>query len=201
MRVMEELEGLGVVTHIGSRLGEPVERAVDWVGGSIRRVLERTKSAELLLENSAGGTLGGSFEELAAILETIEWHPRVSVCLDTAHLFGAGFDIRTASGVRRMLTAFAKKVGLEKLKFFHLNDSRAELGSRLDRHENIGEGTIGPDGFRALLADRRVRSLSGVLETPGFERKGPDATNLEILRALSRPAGRRKSASRKGGAR
>jgi deoxyribonuclease-4 len=189
MRAMEELEGLGVVTHIGSPLGGEIDPAIERVGRSIEQVLERTETAVLLLENSAGGTLGRNFDELNAMLVAVDWHPRVEVCLDTAHLFGAGFDIRTAKGVRSMLDEFDKKVGLERLRLFHLNDSRAELGSRLDRHENIGEGTIGPEGFRALLNDRRVRGIGGVLETPGFDRKGPDEKNMSILRSLEKRGG------------
>jgi apurinic endonuclease APN1 len=138
----------------------------------------------VFLEGSAGATLGGSFAELRAILDAVDGHPRVGICLDTAHLFAAGWDIRTAGGVTRMLDAFDEAIGLDRLRIVHLNDSSATCGSRLDRHENIGQGAIGLKGFRAIVRERRLRGLPGIIETPGFDRAGPDRRNLEILRVL-----------------
>src|SRR3990170_4541976 len=155
------LGGLGVITHIGSRMG-------------------------LSLEAGAGGAIGGTFEELAAILDALEWHPRLGVCLDTAHLFAAGFDIRTVEGVARTLRTFDRTVGLRHLRAVHLNDSKAGLSSHLDRHENIGAGQIGAKGFRALLHHRVAERLPGFIETPGFDRRGADRKNLEILKRLRR---------------
>lgn len=196
MRAMEELDGLGVVTHIGSGRGLGPRTALRRVAAAVRQALRRTRRARLLLENSAGGTLGASFEELRAILELLEGHPRVGVCLDTAHLFAAGTDLRTRADVRAMLAGFDRTVGLDRLWLFHLNDSRSELGSRLDRHENIGKGRIGSECFRVLLGERRLAGLGGVLETPGFRGEGPDRQNMRTLRALRAAApGRRAGAS------
>lgn len=184
---VEDLEGDGVVAHIGSALGEDRESAIDRVARSVLDILERAERGTLYLENSAGTTLGADFDELRAVLELVEWHPRVAICLDTAHLFGAGFDLRTAAGVRRCLRECDRKIGLDRVRIWHLNDSKAELGSRRDRHENIGEGTIGREGFRALLGTRALAHAAGILEVPGFAGEGPDRRNLEILRELSSP--------------
>ena len=182
------LGGLGVIMHIGSRMGLSFEEAAARVAAALRVVLDHTEGAMVILENSAGagGAIGGTFEELAAILDALEWHPRLGVCLDTAHLFAAGFDIRTPEGVARVLRGFDRTVGLEHLRAVHLNDSKAALGAHLDRHQNIGTGQIGLRGFRALIHHRATRSMPGFIETPGFNRKGADRRNLEVLKRLRR---------------
>ena len=182
------LGGLGVITHIGSRMGLRWEEAIARVAAALRVVLDRTEEAMVILENAAGagGSIGGTFEELAAILQALGGHPRLGVCLDTAHLFAAGFDIRTRDGVARMFRAFHRIVGLERLRALHLNDSRAGLGTHLDRHENIGAGRIGLGGFRAVIHHPAARRLAGFIETPGFDRRGADRRNLEILKRLRR---------------
>ena len=185
---VSRLGGLGVITHIGSRMGLSWEEAAARVAAALRVVLDHTEGAMVILENSAGagGAIGGTFEELAAILDALEWHPRLGVCLDTAHLFAAGFDIRTVEGVARTLRTFDRTVGLRHLRAVHLNDSKAGLSSHLDRHENIGAGQIGAKGFRALLHHRVAERLPGFIETPGFDRRGADRKNLEILKRLRR---------------
>jgi deoxyribonuclease-4 len=139
----------------------------------------------ILLENSAGagGHLGAEFEDLAEILGRVA-DPRIGICLDTAHLYAAGWDLRTWAGVAAMVRAFDRAVGWRHVRILHLNDSKGALASHLDRHENIGEGWIGPDGFRAFMAHPRVRALPGIIETPGFDRKGPDRKNLTRLKRL-----------------
>lgn len=185
---IHRLGGLGVITHIGSRMGQPWPEAAARVVAAVRVVLESTEGAMVILENAAGagGLIGGTFEELAAILDALEWHPRVGVCLDTAHLFSSGFDIRTPEGVAGTLRAFDRIVGLRRLVAFHLNDSKSALGSHLDRHENIGRGQIGLAGFRALLHHRAARRLPGFIETPGIDRRGADRRNLDALKRLRR---------------
>ena len=190
LKEIEDLDGEGVVTHIGSPLGESRGLGIERVALSVREILQRTERATLYLENSAGTTLGCDFSELQAILEQVEHHPRVQFCLDTAHLFGAGYDLRTAAGVRRMLQECERTIGLERARVWHLNDSKAALGSRLDRHENIGEGSIGSAGFRTLLRTRALADAAGILEVPGFAGEGPDRENLEVLRALAGSSGR-----------
>jgi deoxyribonuclease-4 len=201
LRVMEAVGGLGVVTHIGSAKGADPGAALARVAAGVREALAETERAKLLLENSAGGTLGGSFAELRDLLALLDGEARVGICLDSAHLFAAGTDLRHGGGVARMLDDFDRVVGRERLWLFHLNDSRSALGSRLDRHENIGEGEIGRAGFRALLREPRLAGLGGILETPGFDQQGPDLENMRILRRLrgDRAAARRRRApNRKG---
>ncbi|MCS7235946.1 MAG: deoxyribonuclease IV [Armatimonadota bacterium] len=184
LRTVEQAGGLGVVAHLGSRHDLPVSRALKRVAGAVRRALADSDGGWVLLEGSAGRTLGATFEELRAVLDALHGHPRVGVCLDTAHLFAAGWDLRTREGVEATLAAFRDQVGLGRLKLLHLNDSRADLGSGLDRHENIGEGRIGLEGFRAWVNHPELRHLCGVIETPGFDRAGPDRANLRRLKRL-----------------
>ncbi|MDR7434438.1 MAG: deoxyribonuclease IV [Armatimonadota bacterium] len=198
MQTMERLGGLGVVTHIGSRKGASWPEAKGRVLRAIRQILEATSTTLLLLENSAGSGdhLGATFEELREIFEGLGWHPRVGICLDSAHLFAAGWDLSTPKGVEAMLEAFDETVGLDRLKLFHLNDSRAPLGSHRDRHENIGEGEIGLMGFLAIVRHPKLEGIAGIIETPGFNQTGPDRKNLSILKQL-----REGSLGREGGRR
>src|SRR5256886_11556565 len=154
--------------------------------------LDATDRAMVLVEYSvgAGGQVGGTFEELADILRAMRYHPRVGICLDSCHLFAAGWDLRTPQGVSQMLRAFDQTVGLKHLRALHLNDSKGALGSRIDRHENIGQGRIGRRGFAALVNHPKLLRLPGFIETPGFNRKGPDQKNLEILKRLRGIGGR-----------
>lgn len=184
LQVIEVLEGLGAVTHIGSRGEEPFGRLVRRVAQAVRQALQRTSRTWVLLEGSAGRTLGGTFQELGAFLDALDGDPRVGVCLDTAHLFAVGWDLRTREGVDAMLAAFDETVGIERLRLLHLNDTSVPCGSRVDRHENIGAGTIGLEGFRVLVNHPRLVHLAGIIETPGFGRQGPDRRNLRILKSL-----------------
>lgn len=186
MRGVDRLEGLGAITHLGSRGGQSWEGAVNRVTAALTVALEATDRAMILVEHSvgAGGLIGGTFEELAEILERMEHHPRVGVCLDSCHLFASGWDIRTAEGVNATLRAFDRIVGLRHLRALHLNDSKAVLGSKVDRHENIGEGQIGREGFRALLNHPKLGRLGAFIETPHFSADVPDKKNLDLLKRL-----------------
>lgn len=188
LRVVAALEGAGAVTHIGSA-AVPFPRAVARVAWAVRRALRASEGVAILLEGSAGATLGATFDELRALLDAVDGHPRVGICLDTAHLFAAGWDIRTRTGVGRMLDAFEQTIGLGRLRLLHLNDSRAPCGSRLDRHENIGQGTIGLRGFRAIVRESRLQGLPAIIETPGFDRAGLDRRNLDVLKTLRGKSG------------
>ena len=185
-RSMDRLQGLAAITHVGSRGDIPQRDALTRITAALTLALGTTARAMILLENSAGagGHIGGTFEELRDILDAMGWHRRLGVCLDSAHLFASGWDIRTPKGVDAVVRAFDRTVGLEWLRAFHLNDSKAALGSHLDRHENIGEGWIGRKGFRALVNHPQLRRLPGVIETPGFDRQGPDRRNLQVLKRL-----------------
>jgi len=182
---VERLDGLGAVTHLGSRMGAPRGVALRRIATAVRQVLNRTRHAMILLENSAGagGHVGARLDDLADVLRQVD-DPRVGICLDTAHLYAAGWDLRTPDGIREMVRAVDRVVGWPHVALLHLNDSRGALGSGLDRHENIGEGWIGLDGFRAFMAHPRVRMIPGIIETPGFDRRGPDRRNLLRLKRL-----------------
>ncbi len=184
LQVVEGAGGLGVVTHLGTCGDLPRRHAVRRVARAVLTALSASDRAQLLLEGGAGRTLGSSFRELHMVLDAAHGHPRLGVCLDTAHLFAAGWDLRSPEGVDATVAAFHEEVGLARLKVVHLNDSRAELGSGTDRHENIGEGRIGLAGFRRWVRHPKLRHLCGVIETPGFDRQGPDRANLQRLRAL-----------------
>ncbi len=201
VRGMEALGGLGAITHLGSTLGARWDECCGRVGLALRTVLKRTSTAMVLLEGSAGGTIGATFEQLREIIDAAGGSPRLGVCLDTAHLFAAGWDIRTPAGVAEMGDAFDRRVGLARLRVLHLNDSKSALGSRLDRHENIGEGRIGRGGFRAVFGHPALRELPGLIETPGFDRHGPDRRNVTVLKTLRAAAKRPLRAAGSGGAR
>ena len=172
-----------VNTHIGSHRGTGVEAGLRRIVDNVRAILaEAPDGVRLVLENSAGGgdMLGSSVEQLATILGGMgpDARPdRLGFCLDTAHLWGAGYDLRTAEGARGVVDRFERLLGLEWLAMLHVNDSRSDLGSRTDRHEHIGAGQMGVEGFRALLRDPRLGTVPFILETPGVD-EGWDAVNL-----------------------
>ncbi len=172
-----------VNTHIGSHRGLGHAAGVRRIVDSVNTILADTPpDTTLVLENSSGGgdNIGSRIEELAEILAGVapEVAPRLGFCLDTAHLWGAGYDISTADGATRTLDRFVELIGLERLLMIHLNDSRAELGSRHDRHEHVGAGRIGPVGLGTILRDPRLPAQTAVmLETPGVD-EGYDAVNM-----------------------
>jgi deoxyribonuclease IV len=195
---VEALGLLGLVIHPGCATGhsdaEAIDRIAAAVAGAIR--VRPHDRGLVILEHTAGqGTaIGWRFEHLAGILERLDGHPRVAVCLDTCHLVAAGYDLATADGYRETFEGFARLVGLDRLRVFHLNDSKRELGSRVDRHDHIGRGVVGHDGFRRVLNDRRFARVPMLIETPKTEGRKPkdtspdplDAMNLATLRRLLR---------------
>jgi deoxyribonuclease-4 len=192
----DHLGAMGIVVHVGSGKGEASrEQCLAWVTEGIARILEES-TGYFLIENTAGmgQSIGADFAEIGWIIKALGGHPRVRVCLDTAHTFAAGFDISTASGLDYVLGLFGERIGLDRLAAIHANDSKAPFASGLDRHENIGHGTLGAEAFRALLAHPAVQPLPIYLEVPGFEGKGPDLRSINTLRRL---AGRRSLASRR----
>ena len=172
-----------VNTHIGSHRGSGHAAGVRRVAENVAAILAETPaSVRLVLENSAGGgdTVGATIEELARILDGIGGDTtRLAFCLDTAHLWGAGYDVSTHGGAMSVVDEFARLIGLERLALVHLNDSRSLLGSRTDRHEHVGAGQVGPVGLRALLRDERLAAAGTafMMETPGVD-EGYDAVNL-----------------------
>lgn len=176
-----------VVLHPGAHVGGGMKKGIEKIAQNIRNVLEKFphRRTWLLLETTAGqGTsVGHRFEQLAAILDFVRDIPRVGICLDTCHVFAAGYDFRTPEDYQKIWREFDRTIGFKKLKALHLNDSKQELGSRVDRHQHIGQGKIGPEGFRLLMRDKRLAQIPMVLETP--KQDDPlkyDRMNLEKLR-------------------
>lgn len=176
-----------VNTHIGSHRGVGAEVGLRRIAESVVAVLASAPpSVRLVLECSSGGgdLLGSRIEELAAILEAVgPSADRLAFCLDTAHLWGAGYDVGTPHGAAAVVDRFEELIGLDRLPLMHLNDSRSSLGSRADRHEHVGAGQIGPVGLGALLRDNRLAGTAFIMETPGTD-EGWDAVNLRRAHAL-----------------
>ena len=181
-----EIEADGVVFHIGSHLGAGFETGLARVVPAVERVLERCNERTwLLMENSAGtgGTMGRSLDELVAIFEAVGPHERLGVCLDSCHLFASGVDVTDAPTWSALLDDLDRRIGLDRLRALHANDSKAPLGSNRDRHDNIGEGLIG-EGLGVFLAHPKLQGLPVVLEVPGADGKGPNADEIRKLREL-----------------
>ena len=197
----ERLGLASVVVHPGSHLGLGVESGLARVVAALDEVTARTAGyrVRIALENTAGagGCLGKSFVDLGAMLRRARHPERLGICIDTCHLFAAGYDIRKREHWDRALAECAREVGLRRVLAFHLNDARAGLGSGLDRHEHIGRGFLGLAPFRWLLADRRFAGVPKVLETPKEPEPFADRRNLARLRRL-RPVSATSSRPRAG---
>lgn len=181
-----------LVVHPGSATGSTPDKAIARVAGALNQIFDRHPDLQTmpLLETTAGqGTsLGRSFDELGEIIRRVEEPQRVGVCVDTCHVFAAGYDLRDPGQYGAMIEAAQRAIGLPLIRCWHLNDSRGECGSHLDRHEHIGGGRIGTAGFRNLLADPRFVGVPMILETPkGTDAAGRDwdAINLRRLRAIA----------------
>jgi deoxyribonuclease-4 len=180
----------GVIFHLGSHKGAGLEERLGQIVDSILQVLARTPADTwLVLENSAGmgGAVGSHFPELGRIVRAAA-HPRVKVCLDTQHMFAAGYDLCSRQGLEAAMEEFDREVGLERLVAVHANDSKCPLAGGIDRHENIGLGYIGREGFLNVLAHPAFRDLPFLLEVPGMDGGGPDRPNVEALKELRRLA-------------
>lgn len=174
-----------VVSHMGSHVGQGEDVGLAAVVESTRRVLDETPdSVTILMETTAGqGTaLMAKFEQLAYVFDELKAHPRLAVCLDTCHVFVAGYDIRTAESFNHTFAEFDRVIGVDKLKVIHCNDSKKGLGSRVDRHDNLGNGEIGLEAFRLLVNDSRFDNIPILLETP-TENEGHER-DLAILKSL-----------------
>ncbi len=192
---LERAEALGlrfVVIHPGSHKGSGLDAGISRIVRALDELGTRTRGyrVRIALENTAGAghTVGARFEELQAILERVREPDRLGICLDTCHLFAAGYNIRTPGGYSLTMEAMEKTLGARSVLAFHLNDAKAGLASGLDRHEHIGKGHIGLGAFRRLLNDRRFAGVPMVLETPKDD--DADIRNLRTLRRLTtRPQG------------
>ncbi len=173
-----------LVTHPGSPGDTGADTGIGRMRDALAEILERTKGfrSRILLETTAGqgATLGSRFDEMARLLEGFDL---IGVCFDTCHVFAAGYDLRTRPGYDAVLSEFDRHIGLGRLRAFHLNDSKKDLGCRVDRHEHIGRGCIGRDAFRFIMNDPRFADVPKVLETP--KENDMDPVNLAVLRKLA----------------
>ncbi|PFH45140.1 hypothetical protein AMATHDRAFT_51787 [Amanita thiersii Skay4041] len=186
-----ELLGLELYNfHPGSTVGAiSTQECISLIAECINRAHKETKFVTTVIENmaGAGNVIGSDFAHLGAIIEKVENKSRVGVCLDTCHMFAAGYDIRTSEGWQTMLKGFDEQVGLSYLRGMHLNDSKADLGSKRDRHDNIGLGFLGIRTFRHILSDDRVQGIPLILETQDFEQpKEVWGTEIQTLQQLSK---------------
>ncbi len=189
---LERCAALGIpylVVHPGSHVGSGEHAGLARVARALSEAVAASAEVQPLLEITAGqGTnLGHRFEQIAWIIEHAEAPERLGVCFDTCHALAAGYEFRDARSFQETFAAFESTIGLQRLKAFHLNDSKFGLGSRRDRHEHIGRGEVGLEAFRRIVNDRRFRDLPMVLETPKGQDLAEDRENLTLLRSLISP--------------
>ncbi len=176
----------GVVFHVGSHLGSGFEAGLERVLPALEQVLEHcSETTWLLVENTAGagGTIGRSVEELAALVDRAGHHPRLGLCLDSCHLWASGYDVTDEAALDALLDEVDETIGLDRLRALHVNDSATPLGSNRDRHANMLEGLMG-EGLAVFLGNKRLQGLPAVLEVAGTEGRGPDAAEVQKLRKL-----------------
>jgi deoxyribonuclease IV len=187
LRAGDALGAVGVVLHPGSALKSDAKAAVKRAARVIAEALKESERCPLHLENTAGagGTLGRTFEELAALIDGAGGGKRLGACLDSCHLFASGYDVRTADKLGEVVDEFDRIIGLKRLGSLHVNDSMTGLGSNRDRHANLGDGEIGSRGCGAFLSEPRFEGLPCVFEGPGAAGKAvekPDVDNMYKLR-------------------
>ena len=186
MEVASAIEADGVIFHVGSHLGAGLEAGLERVVPAMTQLLELcTDATWLVMENSAGagGTIGRSIGELAAIFERLSGHPRLGVCLDSCHLYVSGVDVTDAAAFDSLLDEVDESIGLDRLRALHVNDSATPLGSNRDRHANIGEGLLG-ERLGVFLGNPRLQGLPAVLEVAGPDNKGPDANEVRKAKEI-----------------
>ena len=186
LRVGDAIGAHAVIVHPGSAKAGPVSPAIERAGQLFAAALADSERCPLHLENTAGtgGTLGRSFDELAALIEAGGGDRRLGLCLDSCHLFASGYEIRTPAALAGVLDDCERALGTRRLGSLHLNDSQTPLGANRDRHANIGDGELGLDGARAFVNEPRFAELPCVLETPGPDRTGPTAEEVALVVSL-----------------
>jgi deoxyribonuclease-4 len=175
-----------VVFHVGSHLGAGLEAGLERVAPGLAEALGHcTDTTWLCMEDTAGagGTIGRSLEELAALYEAVDAHPRLGICLDSCHLYASGYDVTDPGELDRTLEELDSRIGLDRLRCLHVNDSKTPLGSNRDRHDNIGDGLMG-EKLGVFVGHPKLQGLPAVMEVPGREGKGPDADQVRKLREL-----------------
>jgi len=189
-----KLGALGVIFHPASHRGQGFAAVVDRFAGSVCKILDNEPGNSLLmLETSAGSGdhIGSKFEELGTLIRAIG-DDRVAVCLDTQHVWAAGYDITSVDALNATIEEFDREIGLSLLKSVHANDSMRELGSSVDRHENIGDGLIGIEGFETLMSHEVFQNVPFYLEVPGTGKSGPDKPNVDRLKSIRANVGARR---------
>lgn len=187
LHLASKMKIMGSIVHLGSYKGDKTFQKESGLIKNIHDILAQTpKDTHFIIENAGTRKIGRKIEEIAEIIKSTgkEYRPRMKVCLDTCHLFAAGYDFTTKEKLDKFLQKFDKLIGLDSLAVIHLNDSKDDFGALRDRHDNIGDGKIGLDAFRCLLNHLDLKHLPFIIETPGFEGQGPDRKNLEILKSL-----------------
>ena len=189
-----------VVFHVGSHQGAGFEAGLERVVPALAQALERCSDTTwLCMENTAGtgDTIGRSLDELAALYEALDRHPRLGVCLDSCHLFASGYDVTDAEELDRVVKGLDRLIGLDRLRCLHVNDSKTPLGSNRDRHDNIGDGLMGSK-LAVFLGHPKLQGLPALLEVPGTDGHGPDLDQMKKLRTLykraTKPGSRRRPA-------
>jgi len=191
MTLASSIGATGVIVHPGSHGGAGYESVLPQTVEAIKAVLDASPDGPYLaIENMAGmgQHIGARFEELGGIMEAVD-HPRLKICLDTQHSFAAGYDLTTGGGIEDMLGQLDAGPGSANVVAIHANDSKRPCGSGVDRHDNIGDGFIGEDGFAVFMGHPAFRDVPFLLEVPGFEGKGPDLQNVEILKKIRQQVG------------
>jgi deoxyribonuclease IV len=188
LRIGDGIGAAGVVLHAGARKGEPYGPSVRRAGKVIGEALENSNRCPILLENTAGtqGPLGRNFDELAELIDAAGAGKRLGACLDCCHLLASGFEIRSPGALADVVDDFDAKVGLERLRCIHVNDSKVPLGSNRDHHANLGEGELGRGGLRVFLSDPAFEDLPALIETPGPDGRGPDRNEVRTAKRLRR---------------
>jgi deoxyribonuclease IV len=175
-----------VIFHVGSHLGAGFEVGLERTTAALTQILERCDGDTwLLMENSAGSgaTIGRSLEELAVLMERLDHHPRLGICLDSCHLYASGYEVTDPAAVDELVSELDGRIGLDRLRALHINDSAVPLGANSDRHANIGEGLMG-ENLGAFLSHPAFQHLSAYLEVPGENKNGPNANEIQKLRDL-----------------
>ncbi|MDD5426715.1 MAG: deoxyribonuclease IV [candidate division Zixibacteria bacterium] len=177
-----------LVMHPGAHVGAGEKAGLEKIIENLNRLFDELPDHPVVLcletTSGQGSNLGYKFEQLAAIIDKVEDKKRVGVCLDTCHIFSAGYPLKEKKAYKQTMKAFDAIIGVDKLKVIHVNDSLKEFASRRDRHEHIGQGQIGLEGFRHLVNDRRLKKIPMILETPKGESLQVDIENLKVLRSL-----------------
>jgi len=191
LELAEKMGVEGTIIHLGSfKSKDPIAYTKEnytTLFTNIQEVLDKTpETTKFIIENAGNRKICCDLKEMAFIIRELS-NPRIKVCLDTCHLHGGGYDLSTPETFNTFFMEFDQQIDLSKLEVFQVNDSKDSLGSFRDRHENIGEGTIPQETFKLLLNDERTHAIPFILETPGFDKKGPDKRNVDLLKSFILP--------------